>query len=392
MDSETLKTWIGDPEAAPADQRATALTVRAFLASDEPEAHAGDVARLPAQVAEALVAVLTVAGDAGRLGVVKAHAGDRATRKTAGKALHALRSRGLPVPQARPASPRKIAIGRPAAPPSWMTHHDYTGAALTILGEWDASYGPFFVLAVESEERGLQLSDVVRGASRKMERELIREMHLEDKGVPIEADVARALIASAVRRTRAAGRPLPEGWARVAPFVEGADQDLATPSIELAGDPLRQLFSTPPELALVIADWLPEGGAFNETALALHTAATSPLAVNDRQRAEFVANALSRHMDTWFDAGRRAAWALRFERAALLLERRGQEGPARVALAAARVLRDESRPASAHPLLRRRWEQLFDLRDLLESFREEGGEPGPIDDLERSGESLIIRP
>lgn len=391
MDSDTLKQWIGAPEQAPEERRVAALTVRAFLASAEPEAHACDVAGLAGDVAVALVGVLAAAGDAARLAIVKAQAGDKAARKAAGKALHDLRSRGVEVPEARPVSRAKVEIGHPAAPPSWMTHHDYTGSALTILGAWDASYGPFFVLGVESEERGLQLSDIVRGANRKLERELIREMHLEDKGVPVAADVARALLAAAVRRTREAGRPLPEGWARVAPFVEGADAALAHPSVEVGGDPLRLLGTTPPELALISGEWLPDGGVYNETALALHTAATSPLAVSDQQRAEFVADALSRRMDQWFDADRRTAWALRFERAALLLEHRGQEGPASVALAAALALREPDRPASAHPLLRRRWEQLFDLRDLLESFRQED-QGGPIDELERSGENLIIRP
>lgn len=396
MDRDTLKTWVGDPAEAPEEARVSALTVRAFLVSDEPEAHRPDLAGLPAEIAVALVGILAAAGDAQRLALLRDSARDKVARKAAAKALHDLRSRGILVPAAKKRTAadgvRPVAIGAPAPPPSWITPHDPSGAALTILGAWDASYGPFFVLAVEGEDRGLQVSDIVRGATRKMERELIREMHLEDQGVPVSAAVAKACLAAAVRRTRAAGRPLPDGWSLVAPFVAGADESLARPSVELTGDAPGTLATTPPELALILGSWFPDATAYNEAALALHTAASTQLAVSDRQRAEFVADALSRHLDAWFDAARRTAWALRFERAALVLEHRGQERVATVALAAAAYLRDLARPASDHPVLRRRFEQLFDLRDLLESFRTGEHPDSALDDLDRSGEQLLIRP
>jgi len=287
VDSETLKTWIGDPSAAPDEGKVAALTVRAFLVSDEPEAHGSDLAGLPGEIAVALIGVLAAAGDAQRLGLLREYAGDKVARKAAAKALHDLRSRGVLVPETKRrhgGDVRPIEVGPPPPPPSWLTSHDATGSALTILGAWDPSYGPFFVLAVETEERGLQVSDIVRGATRKMERELIREMHLEDKGVPVDAARAKACIAAAVRRTRAAGRPLPKNWSLAAPFVLGADESLGQPSVEVVGDALGTLADTPPELSLILGSWFPDSSAYNETALALHNAASSQLAVSDQQR------------------------------------------------------------------------------------------------------------
>jgi hypothetical protein len=56
VDHDTLKGWIGDPESAPASQRAAVLTARAFLAGDDIDAHASDVAGLPGDIATALPA------------------------------------------------------------------------------------------------------------------------------------------------------------------------------------------------------------------------------------------------------------------------------------------------------------------------------------------------
>lgn len=391
MDGDTLRGWVGDPDGAPLERRGAALTVRAFLAGPDPGAHAADVAGLPGDVAIALVAVLEAAADADRLGLVKLHASDRAARKAAGKAIHRLRSRGVLVPEERRATGRKVEIGRPASPPSWITHHDYSGSAVTILGDWDASYGPFFVLAVESEEAGLQVSDLVRGATRKMERALMVEMQLEDKGVPVSANTARALLAEAARRTKAAGRPLPAGWDRIAPFVAGADPILARPSVALPEvDWERALDSPSAPLLAIVGNWLPDRAAFDETILALHAAASSELAISEDQRAEFVEDALARRMDAWFDARHRTSWALRFERAALLLDHRKEPAAAVAALAAARWLRDGERSVSSHPVLRVHWEQLFDVKDLMASFERDDdvvGQPEP----ERP-ESLILRP
>jgi hypothetical protein len=277
-----------------------------------------------------------------------------------------------------------------------MTHHDESGSALTILGEWDGSYGAFFVLAVETADTGLQVSDLVRGASRKMERELMREMHLEDKGVPVTANTARALIAAAARRAQAADHPLPQGWDRIAPFVTDADAAMARPSVALPDDDWARLLTpTPPPAPLmaIVGDWFPDRESFDATILALHTAASSQLAISGHQRHEFVASALARHMDSWFDADRRAGWALRFERAALLLDHRKEPAAAVVALASARWLRDGERAVSDHPVLRRRWDDLFDVRDLLASFETEHTAPAPAtDEAPSEPESLIIAP
>ncbi len=176
-------------------------------------AKAEEAAALPAPLA---VAVLRAAEAAGRVELIAALAArpEKAVAKEAKRVLHALKVRGVAVPEApRPAPPPAAALPVEPPPPCYASTVDGHGERAIWLARTVPGKGLEVAQAVLSDERGL-LELQVGLLGRKEWRGFVKG--LLEKGAAmgvaeLPRERALALVANARARGEAAGTRAPEG-------------------------------------------------------------------------------------------------------------------------------------------------------------------------------------
>jgi hypothetical protein len=325
----------------------------------------GDVDLMPGALAapevERLVAFLVGRSDMARLQRL-GESRDKAVAKAARKAVHLLRTRGVPAP----APEKKVyRLKGPYAPES-----DTPSMASIIDGRgervmWLARVTPdgFDVFQAEtSETRGL-VGFSVGSVSKKDWRSHVSGILNAEKNMVVRAASShvRWLIEQAYERTLAAGRTLPEEFARARLDLGPVDKPEHHPALDLApplaveeararGASLHEL----PECA----SWIPPEDAVAKLDVELGQIATSKLVVSHADRADQVARAIEKLADEALTPHYRALLAERLHETALILVARHAEDEARLATAVAAWIADESVGGADNRFVRGLFEKL----------------------------------
>lgn len=374
MDDRTIERWLDGTEPAPDG----APLVRAFLAADDPAAAATGLAEVSTEVQRALLVHLAKRADGPRLALLQVHTRDKLVRKEAGKAIHALRSRGVKVDEVRAAGTGvQLAITPPDPPTSWLSVHDGTGQSGIVLGGYDPAYGRFYIVGLESDTLGLKDAFLMPQVGRKDEAGIPLQLGMGEHGVAVPAAVARAVLKRAERETRAAGYPMPEEWYRLGAFVEGADETLLAPPVAPVGDWRQTLAEVDAAWLADALEWYPDMPVLLEAQELLVQALTSELVIDEAQRRAHVERTLDRQIERTFDAKERTRFARRCRRYALVTALRGLPAEAAAMEAAAAAIADPAQPAAEHPLVRRIWRGILRLDAMIADAAEAAGAPLP---------------
>jgi hypothetical protein len=298
----------------------------------------------------------------------------KAGRKALRRAQHRLRSRGVEVAEATPATrvavlPKltdELAAALVSAP-------DPSGAQLVVIVEPSPSGGARLFQAAVDLERGVLEFHVLQ-ANRSQARRLVRDLEGNARlgAVRASRDALAALLARAAA-AQPPDRALPqafEEWrSRVARPPEGA----RTP-----GEEVRAAFAAPADLGAArevaariaegaLGPWPPPLDALREFAEKVRQTAESPLLVDESQRRAQVEGVMGDALDARFAGGAGEPAAARLEEAAYAAWRRDDEAGARSLLAAAALFRERS--PRDNPVARALLERV--LGPMLEALREE---------------------
>lgn len=318
--------------------------------------------------ASALLSSLTERRDTDKLAELAAGA-DRTLAKGARRALHHLRSRGVPIPPPAPAVKKEAPLGQPlhrepelhSLASVWYEdglreiiylHHE-PGRELTL---WSCQ---------QSESLGIL---ELRGGviTRKRWREL-SQLTLADETwphAPVSGALARFLIEQAAERSRDLGRPLPRAYGSLA-LLQRAEAPARHPVHGfLDEEQVAAQAGLPGRMAQVLKlpetrTWIPEPQVVRRGMLLLEEVLTSQLLISDRQRMEQMIQALRRLQGEVLVGPFRERMARRFlDTGHLILQRaalgrsdggRDHAADAALAVAAARQLEDLRLPAEEVP-------------------------------------------
>lgn len=368
IDPERLLALLRDPNVESGEiavlagvqreEAGRAARVVHAIARAKPE----DVASLAAPLSAAVARAALGAGRADLLAALAVH-GDREVAKEARRGLHVLKTRGVAVPEPQ----------RPAAPPPHMEEPVLPALASAIDGRGErAVWIPRNVPGRGIEVGQAVISDVagllelqVGVLGRKEYRAFVKGLF--DRGgamtlVELDREHAKALVAAARARNDAKGTRVPEGADRwlsalgpAAPVADPADRfPPLDPDVERAAvAESAKLHEVP-----LLESWLADEPLLRELAARLDEVSVSPLYVDERQRADGLADAISRAVDRALDGERRELLAARLFDVAAHLARRGDEPSAASAAAVARAIRGGAAPADV-PFVRGLVEKAF---------------------------------
>lgn len=319
---------------------------------------------LTAAEGEQLVALLVERSDAARLTRLAA-TGTKPMAKAAKRGLHLLRSRGVAVPPLPPPAAAKRTIAEEEAVPlaSLATMIDSHGERAVWLAVPGARGGVDVFQAELSETRGL-FGFSGAHLSRKEWRSRI-ELAVGDGEFPsarIPGAYARYLIEIGYERALAAGRSLPDEFARARLELGPAVRPERHPALELApplqrsvaGERLASLHDRPEVLS-----WLPDKAHLPALDIEVTQVLSSRLVLDDRQRREQLVNAINRVAEQALDPAFRARLGARLLETAYLVVLRGDRETAQLLTTAAELTLDASVPAADNPFVRRLFEKLI---------------------------------
>jgi hypothetical protein len=307
-------------------------------------AKAEEVATLPPVLALALLRAAFAASRADVLAAAAAHS-SKDVVKEAKRCLYVLKSRGVAVPElSRPApTPAPVAVAEPP-PPCYVSSIDSQGERAVWVARHVPGRGVEVAQAVISDVKGL-VELQVGMLGRKEYRAFAKD--LADRGrnmgvLEIDRERAKSLVADARRRNDASGKAPPEGsdgWlSRLGPTAPLEDGSARFPP--LSDEEERAAVEASAELHALplLRGWLADEDALRALAQKLDEIAVSPLYVDDRQRAEQSARAVTDAVESTFAGELRARWASRLFAVAAHLADGGDELHAKQAAAAARAL------------------------------------------------------
>jgi hypothetical protein len=165
---------------------------------------------------------------------------------------------------------------------------------------------------------------------------------------------ARALIEAGYQRTLAAGRVVPEDFARARLSLGHFEPEPQHPALALAPPlPIGEAHARLPSLHELpeVRLWIPPEDLLPEIDLAIGNIATSKLVLDATQRREQLAAAIDKLADAALTPAYRQLLAERLRETAYLLHQRGKPDAARLASTAALVTADESIPGRGNPFL-----------------------------------------
>jgi len=280
------------------------------------------------------------ANDVAALEEIAAHA-PKAEAKEARRALHRLASRGVAVPEARPAGDRVFKPAQAEFPAEcFLSAFDAEGGRVAFVFRRNPAGGVLGTIMFMDEEKGIiAAQESVLG--RKEYRAWVDGLlNGERKIVAHRADpdeVKRAL-RDARARTEAEKRILPPEAAALppewyAPVNDRREEPAA--DLSLAAESM-QLFAEPE-----VASWIPPQEFLQALVLKVQEAETSHVLVDEAQKVGRVREILLDAVDGYFTAGVRRAYARRLRGTAAIFEDTGRAAQAATARAAAAWLEDE---------------------------------------------------
>ena len=274
----------------------------------------------------------------------------KAARKTLRRLIHQLRSSGVELPEdgPRPVVAR-LAPVEDGIDEALVTLPDPSGARLLFLATAHPGGGVRLFQAEIDEDlglRGFEVFEIARRDARRFLRELSRGKGLPAVSAPPES--LRALIARAAAE-QPSEHPLPRGFAEWRSQLTETPDDTPTP-----GEIAEQALICPDEdreglrsRALKqleegkLGPWISRLDLLEDTARQLEDAASGVVVVSEGTRRARIASLLDETLDRLYgdEAGQRAA--RRFEEAAFVLWKSGEEEDARACLCAARDFREK---------------------------------------------------
>jgi hypothetical protein len=350
VDVEALLVMLRDPNCetqeianvagVPREEAGRACRLVMGIAKAKPE----EAVKLPAPLAMAVLHAAAAAGRAEVLAALAAHP-SKDVAKEGKRALYLMKTRGVSVPEL----PR-VAIAPPPQPteapvPCYASALDGHGERAVWIGRSIPGKGIEVGQAVLSDQQGItefHLGMLGRKEYRAFGKELLQRGH--GMGVAeVDRDFATALVAAARALNGTAGQASPPGtdaWLdRLGPASPLADPAVRFPALpEEEERAAVQSSGRLHELPLV-KGWLADEDALRALALKLDEIAVSSLYLDERQRSEASARAVTDALAGHFDEQRRTLWAARLFALADHLQRARDEESARLAAAAARALR-----------------------------------------------------
>ncbi|MFP8875320.1 MAG: hypothetical protein VCB99_00115 [Myxococcota bacterium] len=272
-------------------------------------------------------------------------------RKTLRRLIHHLRSSGVELPAVEPRSVvARLAPVEDGIDEALVTLPDPSGTRLLFLASTHPGGGVRLFQAEVDEDlglRGFEVFEIGRRDARRFLRELSRGKGLPAVSAPSES--LRALIARAVAG-QSSDHPLPRGFAEWRSQLTETPDGTPTPG-ELAQRGLIFPDEDREELrsralkqveAGELGPWISRLDLLEDTARKLEDAASGVVVVSGGTRRARIDGLLDEALDRLYgdEAGERAA--RRFEEAAFVLWKSGEEEDARACLSAARDFREKA--------------------------------------------------
>lgn len=276
---------------------------------------------------------------------------DKNVKKEAKRVLHRLRSRGLQVEADEETGPsvleRRVAQDEPELP-CYLTPVTSTGMRMVVLASFVRGGVGIYQVEINDQDGLQEFEGGVIGRSRY--RELAKDMlkSQEASMVEISYGEARARIARAVERSRAAGRALPDGYLEASSNLPDPKEEssLPDPRADFADPSLgedRELLTASASLHdhPAFGDWMPDEDVLQSFQEKLKEIESGQIAINESQKIEQVGNAMDRAVEQTLEGDRRRVYQDRLFEMATWLKRAGEDQPARQAAAAAWQLERE---------------------------------------------------
>jgi hypothetical protein len=180
--------------------------------------------------------------------------------------------------------------------------------------------------------------------------------------VELDRERAKSLVAAARARNESAATRVPDGADRwlssLGPAAPPPDPAERFPSLEPEAERAAVADSARLHDLPLLRSWLADEALLRELAARLDEVSVSPLYVDERQRADGLADAIARAVERALDGPRREVLAARLFDVADHLVRQGDEPNARTAAAVARAVRGGAAPADV-PFVRGLVEKAF---------------------------------
>ncbi len=382
-DPKVESQQVAEATGAHRDDVARAARLVMGMAKAKPE----EAFSLPGPLAAAVARAALEAGRADVLAALAAHPA-REAAKEAKRGLHVLKSRGVEVPE--PPRPAPIAASSPApgpALPCYASALDGEGERAIWVARGVPGRGIEVGQAVVSDVLGLiELQVALLG--RKEYRAF--GLDIEEKGravgvTEIPRERAKSLVAAARHLNEASGRRVPEGadaWlAHLGPAAPLEDPARDFPPLPEDEEREALMASAALHELPMMRGWLAEEEFLRGLARRLDEIAVSPLYLDEHQRAQQAAAAVSGAVESYLDEPRRHRLAGRLFAMAAHLAALGDAESAKAAAAAARAVAG-GLPASRIPF----------ARFLVEKAFPSAASPPPPGDAPRGEEPLIIAP
>ena len=340
-----------DPRAA----AGRAALEAALARPDVDTATLAELARLPADALEGVVAAFASAHGAAALPVLitlaSSPGAERALRRAAKRALYRLAQRGVAA-VAAPAPRPVIERQRERAARAWLSGIDGSGSrAVWIV--FEGAYGGLRLCSlILNDTRGI--SEVAGGdiTKKRLDRELAA-LRASQKLPWVETDPGRAvgLVAEALGLHTAQGTSPPAAFSTWRPSFASAPI-AAPPTLPAVPDPglveRSAALLDRPELA----GWFLDPESVQGDAVDLLASRESRLVLSDQIKAEREDAIMSRVIEREIDDTARRLWARRLAEMALILDAAGEPEVATLARAAAASLEAGTPEPRRHPFVR----------------------------------------
>jgi hypothetical protein len=367
---EALLAMLRDPnretqeiaEAAGAPREEAARASRLVMSIGK--AKAEEILSLPTPLAIALLRAASASQRADVLAAAAGHA-NKELAKEGKRALHHMKTRGVAVPEpVRPPPPAPAPPAQEAPLTCYASALDGYGDRAVWIARIAPGKGVEVGQAVLSDQKGileLHLGFLGRKEYRHFGHDLLergRSMGV----VEVERDEALAWVTAARTLHAASGVRVPDGtdgWlSRLGPFRPPPSLEERFPP--LPADEEREALAGSARLheLPLIRGWLADEDVLRALALKLDEIGVSSLYIDERQRAEGAASAVTEAIAAYFDDAGRRRWAARLFATAEHLARSGDKVHPPLAAAAARALASGVAPANI-PFARLLFEKAF---------------------------------
>jgi hypothetical protein len=392
---EILTQWLKSGEGAvPESLQADASRARSALDARDATALGG----LALEVQHAAVSLLAERRDVETLSALEQHTPHKEVRKSAGKALHLLRTKGVKVSEAPRSEGFRFHTVEGEEAKSYASLVDPEGDRMVWFGAHVKKLGRAAFQAVVNEANGLVLFQTFPQMTAKTRRRILDELF--GKKIPIyEIDntYARWLIEEGLRRNNAGTTQVPKEYYEAEPYM-GPAEDLASdphPVFALlmdkgaAGEPTSEELRQGKSLHDLeeVQSWQPLGEMLERLAKQVDEAAGGVLVLSEHQQNEQVQASIDRAVREYFEPPVRARWSRRLLDFAHYLAMQDRLGQARIAVAVAEDLVREGSDAAQNPYATELFRKYF-------AHRHEHNHEGEHDHDEEKKEDapLIVTP